>query len=110
MRVRPQPKARAAFTDNHLKPTRVPLASSVVEGLMNQRGQVVLAMDLRRRLRLPERPAEQMQMIVSVLCHGRTVNLLVGQIGDVIRTTSEQFREVPQPLKGNWPRTDPVCV
>jgi purine-binding chemotaxis protein CheW len=85
---------------NHRTPTRVPLASSVVEGLMNQRGQVVLALDLRRRLRLPERPAEQLPMIVSVLCQGRTINLLVDQIGDVIRTTSEQFREVPQTLKG----------
>lgn len=85
---------------NHRAPTRVPLASPVVEGLMNQRGQVVLALDLRRRLCLPDRPSNQKPMIVSVLCEGRTVNLLVDQIGDVIRTTSEQFREVPHTLKG----------
>ena len=40
--------------------TRVPLAPSVVKGLINLRGQIVTAVDLRRRLGLRERgPTDQ---------------------------------------------------
>ena len=35
--------------------TRVPLAPPVVKGLINLRGQIVTAVDLRRRLGLPPR-------------------------------------------------------
>ena len=35
----------------------VPLAPAVVSGLMNLRGQVVVALELRRQLQLAERPA-----------------------------------------------------
>jgi len=37
--------------------TRVPLASAVVSGLINLRGQIVTAVDLRRRLELEPQPA-----------------------------------------------------
>lgn len=37
--------------------TRVPLASPVIAGLINLRGQIVTAIDLRRRLGLPDRLA-----------------------------------------------------
>ena len=36
--------------------TRVPLAASTVEGLINLRGQIVTAIDMRRRLGLHARP------------------------------------------------------
>ena len=38
--------------------TRVPLALSEVEGLINLRGDIVTAIKLRRRLGLAERPPE----------------------------------------------------
>jgi purine-binding chemotaxis protein CheW len=43
----------------HQAVTRVPLATEVVEGLINLRGQIVTAVDLRRRLELPPRGAER---------------------------------------------------
>ena len=39
--------------------TQVPLAPDVVSGLINLRGQIVTAVDLRRRLDLPPRPSGQ---------------------------------------------------
>jgi purine-binding chemotaxis protein CheW len=36
--------------------TRVPTAPSMVEGLINLRGQIITAIDLRRRLKLADRP------------------------------------------------------
>ena len=40
-----------------LELTRVPLAPGVISGLINLRGQIVTAIDLRRRLELPPRQA-----------------------------------------------------
>ncbi|HZU30165.1 MAG TPA: chemotaxis protein CheW [Candidatus Angelobacter sp.] len=84
----------------HHKTTPVPLARPEVEGLMNQRGQVVVALDLRRRLGFPERAANQQPMIVSVICANRTVNLLVDEIGDMVKSNPDQWRPVPPTLQG----------
>jgi purine-binding chemotaxis protein CheW len=46
--------------------TRVPLAPPEVRGLINLRGQIVTAVDLRRRLELSERPADQLPVNVVV--------------------------------------------
>ena len=46
--------------------TRVPLAPPVVRGLINLRGQIVTALDLRRRLGFPDRPADQLPVNVVV--------------------------------------------
>ena len=44
--------------------TPVPLTSPVVQGLINLRGQIVTAIDLRRRLELPPRQEGQLPMNV----------------------------------------------
>ena len=43
--------------------TRVPLVPRVIRGLINLRGQIVVAIDLRRRLNAPERPEEQLPQL-----------------------------------------------
>src|SRR5579871_6291481 len=63
--------------------TRVPQASGVVEGLINLRGQIVTAIDMRRRLGLPPRRDGQTPMNMVVRTEGGAVSLLVDEIGDV---------------------------
>src|SRR5215472_3136729 len=63
--------------------TRVPLASQVIGGLINLRGQIVTAIDLRRRLGLAERTAKQLPMNVVVRSDDGAVSFLVDEIGDV---------------------------
>ncbi|MGB7583652.1 MAG: chemotaxis protein CheW, partial [Terriglobales bacterium] len=46
--------------------TQVPLAPNVVSGLINLRGQIVTAVDLRRRLELNARPPDALPMNVVV--------------------------------------------
>ena len=46
--------------------TRVPLAPAMIEGLINLRGQIITAIDLRRRLELPPRAKGQLPMNVVV--------------------------------------------
>src|SRR5437899_11548150 len=80
--------------------TRVPLASPVVRGLINLRGQIVPALDLRRRLELPERAAEEQPLNVVVATDDGPVSFLVDQIGDVLEVGEEQFEAAPNTLRG----------
>ena len=64
--------------------TRVPQAPEVIEGLINLRGQIVTAIDMRRRLRLPPRAGEKTPMNMVVRTEDGAVSLLVDEIGDVL--------------------------
>ena len=57
--------------------TRVPQAPEVIEGLINLRGQIVTAIDMRRRLRLPPRGGDQTPMNIVVRTEDGAVSLLV---------------------------------
>lgn len=78
--------------------TRVPLAPLVVRGLINLRGHIVTAVDLRRRLELHERPAGQLPMNVVVRSEDGAVSLLVDEIGDVLEVDEETFEGPPETL------------
>ena len=80
--------------------TRVPLASSVVRGLINLRGQIVTAIELRRRFDMPDRPADRMPMNVVVRIDDVAVSLLVDEIGDVVEVNEEQFEPAPETIRG----------
>jgi purine-binding chemotaxis protein CheW len=81
--------------------TRVPLASNVIGGLMNLRGQIVTAIDLRRRLALGDRNPEELPINVVVRSSDGAVSLLVDQIGDVLEVAEASFERPPQTLVGN---------
>ncbi len=78
--------------------TRVPLAPDVIEGLINLRGQIVTAIDMRRRLRLPPRAGDQMPMNMVVRTEDGAVSLLVDEIGDVLDVDSATYERPPENL------------
>jgi purine-binding chemotaxis protein CheW len=80
--------------------TPVPLAPPAVEGLINLRGQIVLAIDLRRRLSLPERSEGTLPINVVVRTPDGAVSLLVDEIGDVIEVEQSSFEAPPETLRG----------
>jgi purine-binding chemotaxis protein CheW len=80
--------------------THVPLAPEVVGGLINLRGQIVTAVDLRRRLELEARPAEALPMNVVVRSEDGAVSLLVDEIGDVVEAEESTFETPPETLRG----------
>jgi len=84
----------------HQQTTAVPLAPEVVGGLINLRGQIVVAIDLRRRLELPPRPAGQAPMNVVVRSDDGAVSLLVDEIGDVVEVEEQDFERPPDTLSG----------
>src|SRR6516162_5320370 len=81
--------------------TRVPLAPPVVRGLINLRGQIVTAIDLRRRLGLKDSPTDQLPVNVIVKTDDGAVSLLVDEIGDVVEVAEKHFEVPPETLRGS---------
>ena len=82
------------------KMTHVPLAPPVVRGLINLLGQIVKAIDMRRRLDMPELPADQLPMNVVIRTDDGPVSLLVDEIGDVLEIDDELLERPPETLRG----------
>jgi purine-binding chemotaxis protein CheW len=81
--------------------TRVPLAHPMVRGLMNLRGQIVTAVDLRRRLDLPARDDQREPVNIIVQTDDGAVALLVDEVGEVLEVPEQQFERPPATLIGS---------
>jgi purine-binding chemotaxis protein CheW len=73
--------------------TRVPLSSSDVAGVLNLRGRIVTAIDMRSRLGLPKNDDGKPPMAVGVDLRGESYGLLIDSIGEVLKLADES-REV----------------
>lgn len=80
--------------------TEVSLAPDAVMGLINLRGQIVTAIDLRKRLELPSRPDSELPMNVVVKSDDGAISFLVDQIGDVQEIDMDNFEPPPETLQG----------
>lgn len=80
----------------------VPKARPEIAGLLNLRGQIVTAVNLRRRLGLPELEGDHRGMNVVVRHHGESFSLLVDEVGDVINVGNEPMQPAPQTLDAHW--------
>lgn len=78
--------------------TRVPQAPDVIEGLINLRGQIVTAIDMRRRLRLSERTNGRAPMNMVIRTEDGAVSLLVDEIGDVLDLDPVGYERPPETL------------
>lgn len=74
--------------------TEVPLSGPVIRGLINLRGQIMTAVDLRERIGLPPREVDKRPINVVIRRKDGGVSLLVDSIGDVI-TPAEDLAEAP---------------
>lgn len=73
--------------------TRVPLSSRDVAGVLNLRGRIVTAIDMRARLGLPKEETDRPPMAVGVDLRGESYGLLIDSIGEVLKLADES-REV----------------
>ena len=80
--------------------TPVPLAPAVGRGLINLRGQIVTAIDLRRLLQVEDRTDERLP--INIVMHARQgiFSLLVDRIGDVLEVDEDSFEHPPDTLDG----------
>jgi purine-binding chemotaxis protein CheW len=83
---------------------RVPKAKPEIAGLLNLRGQIVTAIDLRKRLGLPELGNGRQSINVVISHQGEPYSLLVDEVGDVINVSGDALQPSPQTLDAQWKR------
>jgi purine-binding chemotaxis protein CheW len=71
----------------------VPLAPEDVAGVLNLRGRIVTAIDMRARLGLPKNDDGKPPMAMGVELRGESYGLLIDSIGEVL-TLADDAREV----------------
>ena len=64
--------------------TRVPLAAPEIAGVLNLRGRIVTAIDMRRRLGLAPAGEVRRRMAIGIEYKGESYGLLIDAIGEVL--------------------------
>lgn len=82
---------------HYQKLTRVPLAPSVVCGLINLRGRILVAIDLGLRLELERRATHECPNVIFRTEDG-LMSLVVDEIGDVVDAEEKTFEPPPGTL------------
>lgn len=82
--------------------TPVPLAASVIRGLMSLRGQIVPVLDLRQRLGVPAADPDLEQFNVLIRTGDGPVSLLVDRVGDVLEIDTHSFEPAPDTLNAAY--------
>jgi len=82
--------------------TRVPLAPREVAGVLNLRGRIVTAIDVRKRLGLPPYDGARPQMAVVVEYSGESYSLMIDTVGEVLSLTPEAYERNPANLDPRW--------
>jgi purine-binding chemotaxis protein CheW len=86
------------------KLTRVPLAPPEVAGVLNLRGRIVTAIDMRRKLGLAPRAADKPVMAVGIDTRGESYGLLVDAVGEVLKFPASAREAKPANLDDRWAR------
>ena len=82
--------------------TVVPLAPPEVAGLLNLRGRVVTAIDLRRRFGMPQAPAGIRPMTVGIEDGPESFGFIVDAVGEVVTLDAESRDDDPAHLSDRW--------
>jgi purine-binding chemotaxis protein CheW len=84
--------------------TRVPLAAPEIAGVLNLRGRIVTAIDMRRRLGLAPPGEVRKRMAVGIEYKGESYGLLIDAIGEVLNLPSSGRESNPVNLEARLAR------
>lgn len=82
--------------------TPVPMAMPEVAGVLNMRGRIVTAIDMRRRLDLPPRNDGKNGLAVGVEYRGESYGLVIDSVGEVLRVSDSSLESNPSNLDPRW--------
>jgi purine-binding chemotaxis protein CheW len=75
--------------------TRVPLAGAQIAGVLNLRGRIVTAIDMRRRLELDARDEGEALMAIGIESGNESFGLLVDTLGEVLKVADSEREPNP---------------
>ncbi|WP_156510351.1 chemotaxis protein CheW [Labrenzia sp. OB1] len=81
--------------------TRVPMSAPEVQGVLNLRGRIVTAINMRRRLHLPPLKDGQM-MAVGIEYKQESYGLVIDTVGEVLTLSSSSEEPNPSNLDRRW--------
>jgi purine-binding chemotaxis protein CheW len=84
--------------------TKVPLASQEIAGILNLRGRIVTAIDMRCRLGLAKREDGEKSMAVGIDCDGESYGLVIDAVGEVLRLANDSRLPIPANLDSRLAR------
>ena len=96
----PVDAVQEVLTAQRLAP--VPLAPPETAGLLNLRGQIVTAVDLRIALGEPARPVDDERFDIVVRDDDELFALAADAVGDVIAVEPDRFESLPTTLAPHW--------
>lgn len=82
--------------------TKIPLSPPEVSGSLNLRGRIVTAINVRKRLGLPDLEEGQSSMSVVVEHKNELFSLIIDKVGDVLSLESSLFEKNPSTLDPAW--------
>jgi purine-binding chemotaxis protein CheW len=83
-----------------LQITKVPNAPEFVDGVVNLRGRIIPVVDLRTRLGMPRRQADQSTRIIVVELEESTVGFIVDEVKEVLRIPKNITEPPPKMVAG----------
>jgi purine-binding chemotaxis protein CheW len=84
--------------------TRVPLAGAEIAGVLNLRGRIVTAVELRCRLGFAARDTGRAPMAIGIELRGESFGLLVDAVGEVLKLPPGELEPNPINLDRNLAR------
>ena len=88
------------FTPVNITP--VPLSSADIAGVLNLRGRVVTAIDVRHCLGLPPRAGDETPIAIGIEKGSESYGLLIDAVGEVLTLSADQFEPTPSNLEAEW--------
>ena len=82
--------------------TRVPLSRPEIAGILNLRGRIVTAIDMRKRLSLPDRDAGTTAMAVGIEYKSESYGLIIDSVGEVLNLGADSQEPNPANLDARW--------
>lgn len=82
--------------------TKIPQSPEAVAGVLNLRGQIVTAINLRKRLKLADREEGSEEMNVVVEYQNEPYSLIIDKVGDVLSLSENAFERNPVTLEACW--------
>lgn len=80
--------------------TRVPNSPDYIRGVINLRGKVIPIIDLRKRLKLPNKQTDHETRIVVVEINEKVVGFIVDKVNEVTRISKDTTEPAPSMVGG----------
>lgn len=82
--------------------TQVPMSLSDIAGVLNLRGRIVTAIDMRRKLGIEPREDRQNSMAVGIEFNGESYGLMIDSVGEVLKLEAGDIDQNPINLDTRW--------